>query len=107
MRSCVPVYYTKFCRSPLFAYSGRKNVILVPMDLTASSQITENEFQSMKALQKLNKTFATPIVFKATDFVPLELESHEISHLLEDFDTEVGKTVIVRFLFIIYISLQY
>ena len=44
----------------------------------------------MKALQKLNKTFGTPIVFKPTDFfLPLDLESDEITHLLEDFDTEV------------------
>ncbi len=45
----------------------------------------------MKALQKLNKTFATPIVFKPTEFAPLELKSHQISNLLEHFDPEVGK----------------
>jgi len=80
-----------FSESALFAYSDRDNVILVPPDLTVSNRITETEFQSMKALQKLNKSFVNPIVFKPTEFETLNLESTEISHIFEDLDPEVGK----------------
>lgn len=67
------------------------NVVPVPPELTDFNRLTSREMSSMKALQKLSRTFATPIVFRPTEISLLNLKSNDISSLLDYFDPQVRK----------------